>query len=221
MNKNTHFSRIRTRNLPKKRPGFQGWSATFSNKFIFFFLFITSGLPRDDVTLDLHADSTTVLTSALPSSSRALYGALAARAIRRPSASAVSVRTGVNMLRVAGVLMACCILAPSSCLETGGAEIGIVDEANSYGKAYCDGCGYACDKNCDCGRCNTKPGCMTSGQCLGSWYCGVAFLCALVLLGSAFHTPACQLHLICPCTRGRGLATLTRLCLSAPVYAWS
>merc|ERR1740138_387558 len=24
-----------------------------------------------------------------------------------------------------------------------------------------EGCGYNCDDNCNCGRCNTKPGCMT------------------------------------------------------------
>lgn len=28
-------------------------------------------------------------------------------------------------------------------------------------------CGYACDSNCNCGHCNTKPGCMSEDQCLG------------------------------------------------------
>ena len=41
--------------------------------------------------------------------------------------------------------------------------------AAGVGKTHCGACGYACDASCDCGRCNTKPGCMTSGQCLGSW----------------------------------------------------
>merc|ERR1739845_335591 len=27
-------------------------------------------------------------------------------------------------------------------------------------------CGYACDSNCNCGRCNTKPGCNSEDQCL-------------------------------------------------------
>ena len=32
--------------------------------------------------------------------------------------------------------------------------------------AACAGCGYACDANCNCGRCNTKPGCMSADTCL-------------------------------------------------------
>lgn len=30
----------------------------------------------------------------------------------------------------------------------------------------CAGCGYVCDANCNCGRCNTKPGCMSEDTCL-------------------------------------------------------
>lgn len=29
-------------------------------------------------------------------------------------------------------------------------------------------CGYNCDDDCNCGRCNTKPGCMSEGQCMGN-----------------------------------------------------
>lgn len=32
----------------------------------------------------------------------------------------------------------------------------------------CDGCGYNCDANCKCGRCNMKPGCQSEGQCMGA-----------------------------------------------------
>lgn len=33
--------------------------------------------------------------------------------------------------------------------------------------AGCNGCGYACGGNCaNCGRCNTKPGCMSKDTCL-------------------------------------------------------
>jgi len=31
----------------------------------------------------------------------------------------------------------------------------------------CNACGYNCDANCNCGRCNTKPGCMNNASCLG------------------------------------------------------
>ena len=31
----------------------------------------------------------------------------------------------------------------------------------------CDACGYGCDDNCICGRCNTKPGCSSESTCLG------------------------------------------------------
>jgi hypothetical protein len=31
----------------------------------------------------------------------------------------------------------------------------------------CTACGYSCDANCNCGRCNTKPGCDSQTQCLG------------------------------------------------------
>lgn len=34
------------------------------------------------------------------------------------------------------------------------------------GRSPCSGCGYSCDSSCNCGRCNTKPGCMTSTTCL-------------------------------------------------------
>lgn len=33
-------------------------------------------------------------------------------------------------------------------------------------------CGYNCDENCNCGRCNTKPGCGTEEQCLGNCNAG-------------------------------------------------
>ena len=33
---------------------------------------------------------------------------------------------------------------------------------------FCNACGYACDANCVCGRCNTKPGCDSENQCLTS-----------------------------------------------------
>lgn len=29
-------------------------------------------------------------------------------------------------------------------------------------------CGYACDDDCNCGRCNTAPGCLSEDQCLGT-----------------------------------------------------
>merc|ERR1711934_621183 len=29
-------------------------------------------------------------------------------------------------------------------------------------------CGYNCDENCNCGRCNTKPGCLSEETCLGT-----------------------------------------------------
>jgi hypothetical protein len=32
----------------------------------------------------------------------------------------------------------------------------------------CDACGYGCDDDCHCGRCNEKPGCHTESQCLGT-----------------------------------------------------
>lgn len=42
-------------------------------------------------------------------------------------------------------------------------------------------CGYACDENCNCGRCNSKPGCLSESQCTGpcngggnAKWCGVA-----------------------------------------------
>jgi len=31
-----------------------------------------------------------------------------------------------------------------------------------------DACGYNCDDNCNCGRCNTKPGCASEDQCLSN-----------------------------------------------------
>lgn len=33
-------------------------------------------------------------------------------------------------------------------------------------------CGYVCDDDCNCGRCNTKPGCMSEDQCLGTCNAG-------------------------------------------------
>jgi hypothetical protein len=32
---------------------------------------------------------------------------------------------------------------------------------------FCNECGYDCDENCICGRCNTKPGCESEASCLG------------------------------------------------------
>lgn len=29
-------------------------------------------------------------------------------------------------------------------------------------------CGYVCDDDCNCGRCNTKPGCMAEDKCMGN-----------------------------------------------------
>ena len=31
----------------------------------------------------------------------------------------------------------------------------------------CQACGYNCDADCNCGHCNTKPGCSSETQCLG------------------------------------------------------
>jgi hypothetical protein len=39
--------------------------------------------------------------------------------------------------------------------------------AGALGAAPCDACGYNCDDNCNCGRCNTKRGCDTQSLCLG------------------------------------------------------
>eukprot|EP01079_Euglenida_sp_SAG-EU17-18_P007892 gene7892-7314_t len=33
--------------------------------------------------------------------------------------------------------------------------------------APCNDCGYACNAQCECGRCNEKPGCSSEAQCLG------------------------------------------------------
>jgi hypothetical protein len=33
---------------------------------------------------------------------------------------------------------------------------------------FCNACGYACDANCICGRCNLKPGCDSEIECLGT-----------------------------------------------------
>ena len=38
--------------------------------------------------------------------------------------------------------------------------------------APCDGCGYNCDAQCNCGRCSEKPGCLSEGQCLGQCNAG-------------------------------------------------
>ena len=32
----------------------------------------------------------------------------------------------------------------------------------------CNGCGYNCDSSCNCGHCNTKPGCMSQDQCMSN-----------------------------------------------------
>jgi len=34
--------------------------------------------------------------------------------------------------------------------------------------ATCNGCGYVCDADCNCGHCNTKPGCMSESMCLSN-----------------------------------------------------
>ena len=46
-------------------------------------------------------------------------------------------------------------------------ELGSEGTNNSSAKIPCHGCGYACDANCNCGHCNMKPGCQSSGQCMG------------------------------------------------------
>ena len=45
----------------------------------------------------------------------------------------------------------------------------------------CQACGYECDASCNCGRCNTKPGCDSESHCLGTCnaghnakWCGIA-----------------------------------------------
>eukprot|EP00035_Acanthoeca_spectabilis_P000188 m.71573 g.71573 ORF g.71573 m.71573 type:complete len:505 (-) comp10073_c0_seq1:5049-6563(-) len=43
---------------------------------------------------------------------------------------------------------------------------------SSVSADVCHACGYNCDANCDCGRCNTKPGCMNEGSCLGACNAG-------------------------------------------------
>merc|ERR1719410_2240081 len=40
------------------------------------------------------------------------------------------------------------------------------------GSVTTEACGYACDDDCNCGRCNTAPGCLTEDTCLGTCNAG-------------------------------------------------
>jgi hypothetical protein len=74
------------------------------------------------------------------------------------------------LLSSARLLLVLLLLMAMTAASSAGTTTTILAARNNVtggDRSPCHACGYACDADCNCGRCNTKPGCQSQSQCLG------------------------------------------------------